>query len=155
MDHVKLIKEYAAGPPLLRKAITGMSTEQMNAAPVAGKWSTRQVICHIADFEPVYADRMKRVIAEEKPTFFGGNPDLFAARLAYDRRDIEEELAFIYAVRRHMTRILRSLDPADFQRIGHHSEDGPLTLATLLQRVTNHLPHHVAFIAEKRERLGV
>ena len=155
MDHLQLIQEYAAGSELLRQAVAGMTSEQIDAAPIAGKWSTRQVVCHVADFEPVYADRMKRVIAEDKPTFFGGDPDIFAARLAYDRRDIPEELQLIDAVRRHMARILRSLEPADFQRIGNHSHDGPLTLGTLLERVTRHLPHHAAFIAEKRRKLAI
>jgi uncharacterized damage-inducible protein DinB len=85
----KLIEQYLDGPRQLREAIAGMTDEQMNAAPVPGKWSTRQVICHIADFEPVYADRMKRALAEDEPTIFGGDPDAFAASLAYDQRDIE------------------------------------------------------------------
>jgi uncharacterized damage-inducible protein DinB len=131
-----------------------MGREQLDARPVPGRWSTRQVVCHIADFEPVYADRMKRVIAEEQPTMFGGDPDVFAARLAYDRRDVEEELAMIEAVRRHVARILRALAPADFQRRGLHSTDGPITLETLLARIAAHIPHHVRFIEEKRRALG-
>jgi uncharacterized damage-inducible protein DinB len=154
MDHRTLIEAYAAGPAKLRKAVAGMTAEQLDAAPVPGKWSSRQVICHIADFEPVYADRMKRVIAENQPTFFGGDPDVFAARLAYSQRDVEEELQLIEAVRRHVTRILRTLAADAFQRLGNHSEDGPLTLATLLERITNHIPHHVQFIEEKRRLLG-
>jgi hypothetical protein len=97
---------------------------------------------------------MKRVIAVSEPTFFGGDPDVFAARLAYEHRDIGEELQLIEAVRRQMARILRSLAQGDFQRIGHHLEDGPLTLETLLRRITEHIPHHVRFIKEKRESLG-
>jgi uncharacterized damage-inducible protein DinB len=145
-----LINDYLAGPKKLRDAIAGMTGEQINAAPIPGKWSTRQIICHIADFEPVYADRMKRVIVEEKPTMFGGDPDAFAARLAYDQRDIEEELQLIESVRKHVARILKTLPPADFQRVGNHSERGPLTLETLLTNVTNHIPHHIKFIEEKR-----
>jgi hypothetical protein len=30
-----------------------------------------------------------------------------------------------------------------------HSEAGPLTLETLLERVTAHIPHHLSFIDEK------
>jgi uncharacterized damage-inducible protein DinB len=92
MDSAKLIDEYLAGPRRLRSAVEGMTGEQLDAAPIPGKWTTRQVVCHLADFEPIYADRMKRVIAEERPTFFGGDPDVFAARLAYAARDVEEEL---------------------------------------------------------------
>jgi uncharacterized damage-inducible protein DinB len=153
MSFDALIDEYLAGPRLLRESVEGMTAEQLDAAPIPGKWTTRQVICHLADFEPVYADRMKRAIAEEKPTIFGGNPDLFAARLAYGQRDVEEELALIEAVRRHVARILRTLDTDDFQREVIHSESGPLTLETLLRNITRHIPHHVWFIAEKRAAL--
>lgn len=154
MPHEALIEEYLAGPTKLRQALDGIEPDQWDQAPVAGKWSTRQVLCHIADFEPVYADRMKRVIAEDEPTFFGGNPDAFAARLAYDERDVEEELQLIEVVRRQMARIFRSLDAEDFQRRGIHSEDGPLTLETLLERITEHIPHHIRFIEEKRRALA-
>jgi uncharacterized damage-inducible protein DinB len=131
MNHATLIDAYLAGPQRLRDAIEGMTGEQIDAAPVPGKWSTRQVVCHIADFEPVYADRMKRALAEDTPTIFGGDPDAFAACLAYEQRDIEEELQMIESVRKHMARILRTLQPDAFQRKVNHSEAGPLTVEQL------------------------
>ena len=81
---------------------------------------------------------------------FGGDPDEFAARLAYDSRDITEELQLIEVVRKHVAHILHNLRPEEFQRTGRHSVDGPISLETLLQRITNHIPHHIAFIEEKR-----
>jgi len=155
MDVAKRIEEYLAGPDELRQAIAGMSAAEIDAAPIPGKWSTRQIICHIADFEPVYADRMKRVIAEENPPLLGGDPDLFAAKLAYDQRDLEEEFQLMTAVRQHTARILKTLSPEQFQRTGIHSRDGELSLATLLDRITNHIPHHIRLIREKREAMNV
>ena len=111
------------------------------------------VVCHLADFEIVYADRLKRVIAEEGPTMFGGDPDVFAAGLAYEHRPIGNELDLIAAVRHQMASILRQLKPSDFQRTGNHSEAGTLTLGMLLQSISSHIPHHVQFIAEKRKAL--
>ncbi len=148
-----LIDLYAAGPQELREAIAGMTPEQLDAVPVSGKWSTRQVICHLADFEPVYAGRMKHVIAEEQPVFAGGFHDKFAEHLAYDQRDIDEELELIQAVRNQMARILRTLPPEVFTRTGIHSVGGPMTLGTLLERITNHIPHHVHFIEEKKRAM--
>ncbi len=153
MDYADLVRGYCAGPQMLRAAVAGMAAEQLDARPIPGKWSTKQVICHIADFEPVYVDRMKRVIAEDVPTLLSGDPDLFAARLAYDQRDVAVELDFIEAARKHMEPILRSLRPEDFLRKGNHSEAGPITLEKLLTNITNHIPHHVKFIEEKRAAL--
>ena len=149
-----LIDDYLAGPQLLRQAVAGMSREQLLARPIPGKWSTLEVICHLADFEIVGADRIKRVIAENEPTLFGGDENLFAARLAYHERDADEELLLIETIRKQVARILRTLKPEDFQRRGIHSEAGPLTLEGFVHRSTGHIPHHVRSIQEKRKALA-
>ena len=154
MDHDALIGQYLAGPDLLRRAVAGMTRDQLLASPGPGKWSTQEVVCHLADYEAVYADRMKRVIALDGPELLKGDPGLFAARLAYDRRDVDEELALIELTRKQMARILRGLKPEDFQRQGGHSRDGALSLEVLLQRITAHIPHHVSFIEEKRRAMA-
>jgi hypothetical protein len=153
MKYSALIDQYRAGPASLRKAVEGMNREALGARPVAGKWSTLEVLCHLADFEPIYADRMKRVIAEENPLLMSGDPDRFQARLAYGNRDAKEELTLIETVRGQMARILSTLSEADFERTGKHSTDGPVSLAVLLERITDHIPHHVQFIEEKRRAL--
>ena len=146
----KLIEEYLAGPQKIRDAVADMTGTQLDAKPVPGKWSTRQVVCHITDCEIVYADRMKWVIVEDNPAMLNLDPDAFAASLAYDQRDVDQELELIESTRRHLGRILGTLEPGHFQRTGNHSTDGPLTLENLLTRITGHIPHHVKFIEEKR-----
>jgi hypothetical protein len=154
MTHDTLIERYSAGPGVLRRAVAGMTREQLLSKPIPGKWSTQEVVCHLADYEPIYADRMKRVIALKEPELLKGDPGLFAACLAYNHRDLEEELTLIEITRKQMARILRALKPEDFQRQGGHSRDGALTLEVLLQRITAHIPHHVRFIEEKRRAMA-
>ena len=151
----ELINGYVEGPKALRQAVAGMTREQVTARPVAGKWSTLEVVCHIADFEPVLADRMKRVIAFDKPQLLSADENGFAATLAYQDRDIEEELTVIEGTRRQMARILRALPESAASRVGIHSEKGAKTLGELLATVTNHIPHHLPFIAAKRKALGL
>lgn len=151
----KLIEDYLAGPRLLRQAVAGMSREQLLARPVPGKWSTLEVVAHIADFDPILVDRMKRVIALERPSLLGADDSLFAAKLAYHERDLEEELALIELTRSQMARILRTLSPEAFSRVGIHSERGELTLERILTLSIAHIPHHIKFIAEKRAALGL
>jgi hypothetical protein len=122
---------------------------------VAGKWSTLEVVCHLADFDAILADRMKRIIALERPSLLAADENRFTATLACHERDLEEELRLIAATRAQMARILRTLPPADFARQGVHSEKGPRTLQDILAAAVNHIPHHVAFIAAKRLALGL
>ena len=155
MSLEQLIADYVKGPKQLREAVAGMSAEQVRAHPVAGKWSTLEVVCHLADFDPIIADRMKRVLALDKPQLIGADENRFAAALAYHERDLAEELGIIEATRSQMARILRKATPDALQRTGIHSERGPLTLEKILTTANNHIPHHVKFIHEKRRALGL
>ena len=155
----ELIAEYLAGPELLRRSLVGFTPAQLNQRPVSdnpavGHWSCREIVCHIADFEPIYLDRMMRVVAFEQPQYFSADENVFVQQLAYDHRDLEEELALIEACRKHWVRVLRALPDTAFARQGIHSEAGPQTLEKLLRNITRHIPHHVAFIAEKRRLLA-
>src|SRR5216684_5665357 len=91
----ELIESYLDGTTTLRQAVAGMNREQLLARPVPGKWSTLEVVCHLADFDPILADRMKRVIAEDRPALLAADENRFAAALAYHDRDAQEELALV------------------------------------------------------------
>ncbi len=151
----EMIDSYVEGSRTLRQAVASMSRAQLLARPVAGKWSTLEVVCHIADFEPILADRMKRAIAEERPSVLSADENRFAAALAYHDRDLEEELALVDVTRSQLARILRKLPDRVLERVAVHNEAGPRTVEQLLAGATKHVVHHVKFIAEKRKALGL
>jgi hypothetical protein len=151
----ELIENYAKGAAVLRQAVAGMTPEQLKAKPVANRWSTLEVVAHIADFEPILADRMKRIIALDRPLMLVADENLFLRELAYSDRIIEEELAIVEATRLQMSRILRSLPSEVAIRAGVHSQKGLQSLEAVLTASTNHIPHHLKFIQEKRTALGI
>ena len=151
----ELIESYVTGSRTLRQAVAGMGREQLLAKPVPGKWSTLQVVCHLADSDQAWIHRMKRVIAEERPLLIGYDETRFANALAYDDRDVEEELGIFEQSRRQMARILRSLPPDAFARVGVHSERGLCTLEEMIEVEIDHVSHHLKFISEKRRALGL
>src|SRR5262245_2732310 len=93
----ELAEQYLAGVAQLRAAVAGMTREQLIARPVPGRWSTLEVVCHISDFEPILAERMKRIIAMGKdvPLLLVADENLFVSELKYQERDIQEELVLI------------------------------------------------------------
>src|SRR5260370_28311318 len=120
MKYDALIEQYLAGPDLLRRAVAGMTKEQLLARPTPGKWSTLEVCCHIADYEPIYADRMKRVIALDEPSLINGDPGRFAAQLAYDQRNTEEDLSRVASTRKRLTTAPRAMMPGHYHRRSIH-----------------------------------
>ena len=152
----ELADQYLAGAAALRKAVAGMTREQLVARPIPGKWSTLEVVAHIADFDPILAERMKRIIAlGEVPLLLAADENQFLKAFNYHDRDAEEELTLIETTRKQMARIIRALKPEQLQLTGCHNLRGLLTLEKVIQTAANHLPHHLPFIAEKRKALGV
>jgi hypothetical protein len=56
--------------------------------------------------------------------------------------------------RRNFALVLAKLPSEAFNRMGTHSERGPMKLNDLLESAVKHLKHHLNFIVDKREKLG-
>jgi len=150
-----LIERYLQGPADLRKAVSGMTREQLLARPVPGKWSTLEVVAHLADFEPVLADRLRRIAALKKPLLLAADENLYAQHLGYQDRDLEEELKLLEGIRGATARMLANLPTEAMARQGVHSEKGLVTLEAVLTSCGNHIYNHLVFIHDKRKALGI
>jgi len=158
MSLQQLIAAYLSGIDAVRRAVAGMTAEQLRARPIHGKWNTLEVVCHIADFELIDAVRITQTLAEDRPVIFDIDERRLAATLAYHQREANEELAVIEATRRHVARILGAQSDSVLARqstfrIGERSD--VRTLERHLVLATEHIPHHVRFILEKRRALGL
>ena len=149
------IDAYQAGVSALRDAVKGMSREQLIAKPIAGRWSTLEVVCHLVDSEVAWTHRMKRVIAEDKPLLIGYDETRLAELLGYQDRDLDDELELFDRLRTQMTKILRSLSAEAWGRQGIHNERGLVSLDEMLQIETEHVTHHLNHIEAKRKALGL
>jgi uncharacterized damage-inducible protein DinB len=150
-----LIDRYALGPELLTYAVQGLTEEQQHARPGPGQWSLAEVVGHLVDSDAVGLDRMKRLIAEERPTLQAFDQDAWLARLESDAMPIDDAVALFAANRKWMTRILRKCSEGDFARTGVHTEAGVKSLAEVLVGFVSHLDAHLKFIYAKRANLGV
>jgi hypothetical protein len=145
-----LIAAYEQELADLRAAVAGMTAEQVLARPIPGKWSTLEVVAHLADTEIYYTDRIERTIALERPLLLGVDERPYPQRLNYQGFDLAEQLDLFTALRRHGTRILRLQPPDAWLRVAVHSETGLVTLRQLVFQAVRHVQHHLPFIAEKR-----
>ena len=155
MDNGNLLEAYLGGPGALRAAIAGMSRDQLLARPVSGKWSTLEVICHLADTDANIAHRIKRVLSEERPAFDRVQPERMLAALAYHARDAGEELTAFEFTRRQVSRILHAIPAAAWERTGVVGDRGDKTLTQMINGAVEHLAHHLKFVVEKRRALGL
>jgi len=144
-----LLERYRRGAELLAVATTGA------AGPVLdyredGKWSVRQIVCHLADTEAVCAMRFRQVVAEDNPSMPATQQEAWSANLDYQKRKLSQVLEVVRILRAYNYELLAGLPEAAFDRTGVHSEAGQVTLRDLLRIYAQHLEHHVAQLQAAR-----
>lgn len=151
----ELLERFRRGAELIAVAITGAAGAELDYLPAAGRWSIRQILCHLADSEIVGADRFRRIIAEENPTIVGYDQEAWARNLDYNRRKISQALETFRRTRAENYELLKPLPPATWERIGTHSEHGKITLLDLLRIYAEHPEGHSLQLREIREQYKV
>ncbi len=149
-----LIETFAAGGERLRRAVAGLSREDLLARPGPGEWSIQQLVVHLTDSDALVIDRMKRVLTEDNPSLLSADESAYAERLHCDDQSIEDAVVLFDVGRRQFARVLRKLSDGDFQRFGTHNQRGRMTVESMVLALVQHLEHHLKFLAAKRERLG-
>jgi hypothetical protein len=150
-DIPALLERYRRGPEVLAVVLTGVFGEEEDYVTAPGKWGIRQIIAHLADTELVFASRFRQVIAEPAPPLLAFDQEKWARNLDYARRKPKQSLETLRRLRAENHELLRALPPDAFDRVGNHSQDGPLTLCQLLERLTSHTEHHARQMQDIRE----
>ena len=144
-----LIDRYAAGLAAVRAALDGATDAELDARPVDGGWTAREVVHHLADSETTSTIRFRRLLAEDDPVIAGYDQDRFAEVLRYDR-PIARSLAVFDAVREANVELLELLTDADFARTGTHTEDGAYGVERWLAIYADHAHDHAEQIRAAR-----
>jgi hypothetical protein len=147
-----LLERFRRGPELVAVAITGAAGAELDYVSAPGKWSIRQILCHLADSEIVEADRFRRIIAEDNPTIVGYDQEAWARNLDYGRRKISQALDTFRRTRAENYELLKNLPESAFERKGTHSERGPVSLFQLLQSDADHVETHAKQLQSVREQ---
>jgi len=144
-----ILERMRRGAELLAVATTGAAGPELDYKP-DGKWSVRQIVCHLADAEAVAAMRLRQILAEDNPTMPAWDQDAWTARLDYDKRKISHALEYFRVLRASNYELLKDLPESVFERSGTHTARGPMTLRQLVTLCAEHVESHTAQLQKLR-----
>lgn len=130
----------AATPGKLAAIVAALSEEQINRKPAPGKWSIREILCHLADCEMVFAFRIRQTLAEPHHVVQPFDQDEWAK--PYAAYTAKAALATFTAVRDWNLALVRTLSPDAFQKPMTHPERGTMTLQTVIETMGGHDLNH-------------
>lgn len=150
ISNVEAIERYAASAEAPKAAITGLTPAQLTAFPIPGTWSIQQIVVHLADTDAIATYRMKRIIAEDHPSWDVYDENRFVTGLLYQQQD-PHLAAELFRLNRVATAdLLRKLPDSAFERVAIHPEIGEMSLGRLLRIYAWHAEHHLRFVEKKR-----
>ena len=150
----QLIEAIAEAPEHLKQALAGLNGKQLDTPYREGGWTVRQVTHHLADSHMNAYVRYKLALTENNPTIKPYNEAAWAELADSRVTPIDVSLALLENLHARWVVLLRTLKPADWERMLMHPEAGPMSLDTMLSMYAWHGAHHVAHITELRKRNG-
>src|SRR5579871_1969915 len=107
-----------------------LGPERAGRAPAPGKWSAREIVCHLADCELVFAYRLRQTLAQDHHIIQPFDQDRWAEQ--YSAYDASAALAVFAAMRRWNLALIRSLPAPAFAKTVTHPERGDMTFRTVV-----------------------
>jgi hypothetical protein len=148
-ERLKLLASYKDGYRVVAEAVAGASDVELDARPAPGKWSSREIVHHLADSEMTAAVRLRKLLVETNPKIEGYDQDAFAARLTQGRPIAGSLQALRYA-RETSAELLDRMSDDDWKRTGTHSEHGVYGMEKWITIYAGHAQKHAEQIKKAR-----
>jgi hypothetical protein len=145
----KLVEQYKDGYRVVAEALVGATDEELDARPAPNKWSSREIVHHLADSEMTSAIRLRLLVAADRPQIVGYDQEEFARRLYYDR-PVEASIEAFKAARRTTGELLDRLTDEQWAREGSHTEMGHYSVEKWLEIYAAHAHNHAEQIKVAR-----
>ena len=132
-----------SGPALMAKMVEGMSAEQADLRPDPERFTIREIIAHLADWDGIFLYRMRRMVAEDCPMLPGYEPDDLARENNYAGSDPRAELEKWALVRKEMAEFVRGLSVEQMEKTADRPEMGRITLLEQAILIPLHDTYHL------------
>lgn len=140
----------AATPLVLETLLKGATSAEVDLRRDPDRFTIREALAHLSDWEAIWRERIGRILTEEKPALLGYDEGQIALDRDYARRPLAESLARLSAERPLLVKTLSELSPEQWARTGVRDEIGPVTINDLAALVLGHDGYHLRQVVEFR-----
>jgi hypothetical protein len=142
------LRIQAETPARMARMIDGFTDEQIGGRPAPDRWSTLEILAHMAEDEFASSWRYRQMIEHDGVTLQGFDQDLWARLGRYAAWNASEALELFRLLREGNLRVLRSLSSEQWERSGNHVERGRLTVRELARHMAAHDINHIEQIGK-------
>lgn len=137
-----------SGPVIVEKLMQRIAPERIDLPTHPGRFTPREVVAHLADWEPILRSRMERCLSEPDAQVDGIDEGVRAAEMGYGGWDWQEQAWRFAEERKKTAEWLKGLDASRLQMAITHSEKGRQTIYDQANQLLGHDLYHVEQLCE-------
>lgn len=145
-----LLSALEATPGILEHLLHGLCNEEADFRPDAARFSIREVMAHLADWDAIFLERLQRTRDEEEPLLEDLDEGQLAVERDYAHADLLEQSRIFRERRAQTVEFARTLSPHEWQCPCQHQRVGRLTLEALATLIPLHDAYHLQQVVEWR-----
>src|SRR2546430_2130653 len=124
-----LLEGLNGTPVVIDRLLRDATDADFDRRPDPARFTIREVMGHLADWEGVWLERATRILGEEHPSLPGYDEGRWAIDHDYAHMDVAEQQARFRDGRARLTSLLHKLSREQWDRTANHGEWGEITLA--------------------------
>jgi uncharacterized damage-inducible protein DinB len=128
-----------------------LGLEGLRRSYAPGKWSIRELLCHLVDSETVFLARCLHILSEPGVAVVPFDQDKWARTLPYGQRDLALARRLLVASRNSLIEVLDYLPEAIFGRSGTHPEHPQYRAWDIVTKASTHMLHHYGQLVAARD----
>ena len=125
----------------LYETSAALGTSGVEWRPAPNKWNAREILCHLADSEIVFAFRLRQTLAEDHHRIQPFDQEQWAG--TYGGGDVRLALDVFSSVRDWNVGLIRSASPQQLAKKVTHPERGEETFQTIVETMAGHDLNHL------------
>lgn len=140
-----------AGSPTVLNALLGYFPSNSgfwDYRPDADRFTPREVLAHLAEWDPIFQGRIERMLKEDHPHIPGIDEGQLAIDHSYATQDPGASLARFRDGRVALGRTLGDLQESDLDRTAHREGVGDITVNDMLVMISGHDGYHLRQLSE-------
>ncbi len=134
--------EVITGTPTRLESLANLlGPERINYSPAPGKWSAREIFCHLADCEIAFAFRLRQTLAEDHHVIQPFDQEKWARN--YAGQEAHAALAVFSAVRTWNLALIHEAGQVGWAKKNTHPERGEGSFGEIVETMAGHDLNHV------------
>lgn len=143
-----LLPALELGPRVIRRLLDQLPERALDHAPNPDRFTPREVIAHLAEWEPIMRERIRDTVAQPGLTIVTYDEGQMAIDHGYAQTDPAEQMELFLRERAITIELVRSLQPEDWGKIASHPERGPQSAEDFANTLIGHDMYHAEQLSE-------